>query len=45
MTQLSATANQYLGRTVDLLLYDNMQVAGDVLVTPALVQPGQSGAG
>lgn len=44
MAQLSATVDQYLGRTVDLLLYDGMAVGADTLLTPALVLPGQSGA-
>lgn len=43
-TLLSATADQYIGRSVDLLLYDGMQVTGDTLLIPSLVQPGYSGA-
>lgn len=41
---LTATVDQYLGRSVDLLLYDGMRATGDTLLTPALARPGQSGA-
>jgi hypothetical protein len=44
MTQLSATVKDYVGRTVDLLAFDDARSSGDTLLTPALVQPGQSGA-
>jgi hypothetical protein len=42
---LTATAASYIGRQVDLLLYDGMQSQGDALLSPALVQPGDSAGG
>lgn len=44
MTQLSGTAAQYGGRTVDFLAFENMKVKGDALLTQTLVLPGQTGA-
>jgi len=41
---LTGTISEYIGRTSDLLLYDGQQARGDTLLTPALVQPGASGA-
>lgn len=40
----SGSIQQYKNRTVDMLLYDGATPAGDTLVIPALVQPGQNGA-
>jgi len=44
MTLLTGTAEQYTGRTVDLLLLDGAIATKEAELTPALVQPGQSGA-
>jgi hypothetical protein len=44
MTQLSGTLHQYVGRTVDVLAFDDAKATGDALLTQTLVQPGQSGA-
>lgn len=44
MTLFSGNVQQYKGKTVDFLLYDGAQPAGDTQVIPALVQDGQSGA-
>lgn len=38
-----STAADYLGRTVDILIYDGQQPSGDTLVEPVLAQPGQGG--
>jgi len=44
MTQLAGTLHQYVGRTVDVLAFDDAKAAGDTLLTQALVKPNQSGA-
>lgn len=44
MIQYSGTVAQYAGRTVDFLAFDGARPFGDTQLTPALVQPGQSGA-
>lgn len=44
MIQLTGTTAQYTGRTVDLLLFDGATATREAELTPALVQPGQSGA-
>jgi len=43
-TQYSGTVQQYQGRTIDVLAFDDAQPAGDALLTQVLVQRGQSGA-
>jgi|TARA_R110000824_G_scaffold8403_2_gene38059 hypothetical protein len=44
MTQLSGTIQQYQGRTIDYLAFDDAQPSGDTLLSQVLVKPGQSGA-
>ena len=44
MTQLSGTVQQYVGRTSDLLAFDDASIRGDVLLAQALVKTGQGGA-
>lgn len=44
MKQLSGTVEQYGGRTVDFLAFENMKSKGDTLLTQTLVLPGQTGA-
>lgn len=41
---LSATVQDYVGRTVDLLAFDGAKAAGEAKLIPTLVLPGQSGA-
>jgi len=36
--------SDYIGRTVDHIMLDDMQPSGDVELTQALVKPGESGA-
>lgn len=43
-TQLTASVQDYAGRTVDYLAFDDAKASGDTLLTQALVQAGQSGA-
>jgi len=42
--RLTATAQDYIGRTVDYLAFDNAKATGDALLDQALIQDGQSGA-
>jgi hypothetical protein len=44
MTQLSGTVQQYVGRTSDLLAFDDAAIQGNALLTQTLVKPGQGGA-
>lgn len=44
MSQLSGTVQQYQGRTIDYLAFDDAKATGDALLSQALVKPGQSGA-
>jgi hypothetical protein len=44
MTQLSGTLDQYDGRTVDFLAFEDMKASGDTQLTQALVLAGQTGA-
>jgi len=44
MTQLSGTVQQYQGRTIDYLAFDDAKATGDALLSQLLVKPGQSGA-
>jgi hypothetical protein len=44
MTQLSAPISAYVGRTVDMLAFDDAKATGEAKLTQALVQPQQSGA-
>lgn len=44
MTQQSGTIQQYLGRTIDVLAFDNAKVSGEAQLSQSLVLPGQSGA-
>lgn len=44
MSQLSGTVQQYQGRTIDYLAFDDAKAKGDALLSQALIKPGQSGA-
>tara|TARA_R110000824_G_scaffold25456_3_gene88700 strand:+ start:14437 stop:14925 length:489 start_codon:yes stop_codon:yes gene_type:complete len=44
MSQLSGTVQQYQGRTIDYLAFDDAKASGDALLSPSLIKPGQSGA-
>jgi len=44
MAQLSGTVQQYQGRTIDYLAFDDAKAEGDALLSQTLIQPGQSGA-
>lgn len=41
---LSASVQDYVGRTIDLLAFDGAKASGEAKLIPALVLPGQSGA-
>jgi len=43
-TQLTASVQDYIGRTVDYLAFDDAEPSGDTLLTQTLVKGGQSGA-
>jgi hypothetical protein len=43
-TLLSASVQTYVGKTVDLLAFDNAKATGEALLSQQLVLPGQSGA-
>jgi hypothetical protein len=44
MAQLSASVLDYVGRTVDILAFDDARASGEAKLTQDLVQPRQSGA-
>ena len=44
MAQLSSTVIPYVGRTVDMLAFDNAKAAGEAELTQTLVKKTQSGA-
>jgi hypothetical protein len=44
MEVLSGTTGDYIGRTVDHVAFDDMQVGRDTLLSQQLVKEGQSGA-
>lgn len=40
---MSSVADEYLGRTIDILAFPGAQPSGDTLLTQALMLPGQGG--
>jgi hypothetical protein len=44
MTQLTASVQAYVGRTVDYQAFDDAKARGNTLLTQTMVKPGQSGA-
>lgn len=44
MSELSSNVLPYVGRTVDMLAFDDAKSAGDAELTQKLVKPSQSGA-